>query len=205
MKGIKMSIEFWHAVFQWGSVGLVAITFVFVAGALWTSNLIHDRQSARLLLLETGFAKAQTSLREQQERTANADKAFPEPPERARPRTLDASARATLLDSLSRVHPEGPLEIRFVSAGTTEPAAFARALANVIEEARWTLTESDSGGPAFGTPPVGLLVQIPEIGDVPPRALILQEALNRAGMGARIERVSTVKDGGVELMVGLKP
>lgn len=199
-----MTIEFWNAVFQWGSVGLVAVTFVFVAGALWTSNRIHDRQSARLLLLETELAKAQTSLRQYQERTASTDKALPQPEERARPRTLDASARASLLDSLRGVHPEGPLEIRFVSGSTTEPAAFARALANVIEEAGWTLT-GDNGGPAFGTPPVGLLVWIPEKGDVPPRALILQEALNRAGMGARIERVSTVKDGGVELMVGLKP
>jgi hypothetical protein len=70
---LSMSVEFWNSVFQWGSVLLVAVTFVFGAGALWTSNRINARQTERLVALETALASAKTELAEQQERAAKAE------------------------------------------------------------------------------------------------------------------------------------
>jgi hypothetical protein len=67
MTAKKMDVDFWNAVFQWGSVGLVAVTFVFGAGALWTSNKINERQTERIRSLEGDTAK-------QQERAANAER-----------------------------------------------------------------------------------------------------------------------------------
>jgi hypothetical protein len=203
MQRNDMGVEFWHGVFQWGSVVLVALTFVFVAGALWTGNAIRERQAIRLEQLETEIGSARTASRSQLS-PAFAPPA-PDVPARVPPRTLDQSERATLLDALRTGRPDGPVAIRFVSGSSTEPADFARALADVIEEAGWTLNDGDSSGPTMGTPPVGLLVRVSDRGEVPRRAAALQEALNRAALGATIERLPDLRDGAVELMVGLRP
>lgn len=196
-----MTLESWHTIFQWGAVALVALTFVFVGGAVWTSNLINERQAARLATLERDLARA----------TSFAQPRAAEPPVAAAPaaparpaRTLDASARAQLLDALRRVRPEGPIEIRFVSGGSNEAAAFARALADVIEEAGWPIG-GDSAGAPIGEPPVGLLVRVGDRGPVPARAEALERALSQSGLDVRIDRLPAIADGAVELMVGLQP
>jgi ABC-type transport system involved in cytochrome c biogenesis permease subunit len=51
-----MSVESWNSFFQWGSVGLVALTFFLGAGALWTGNRINARQTERLITLEADLA-----------------------------------------------------------------------------------------------------------------------------------------------------
>lgn len=73
-RAFDMGVEFWNSVFQWGSVGLIAITFFVGAGALWTSNRINQRQTERLVVLEKELASAKTTLAEQQERAAKAEK-----------------------------------------------------------------------------------------------------------------------------------
>jgi hypothetical protein len=202
MKESTMTLEFWNTIFQWGAVGLVALTFVFVAGAVWTSNLINERQATRLATLESDLARL-SSFGGQARAAAPPVAASPDAPARP-PRTLDATARAELLDALRRVQPEGPLEIRFVSGGNNEAVAFARALANVIEEAGWPLAGDSTGAP-IGEPPVGLLVRIGDRGPVPARADALARALGQAGLDVRIERLPAIADGAVELMVGLQP
>lgn len=197
-----MTLEFWNTVFQWGAVGLVALTFVFVAGAVWTGNLINERQAERLQAMEGEFARLQSSFGQRQARAGGLS-AAPADATPLPPRTLDAAARARLLDSLRQVRPEGPLEIRFVSGGSNEPAAFARALADVIEEAGWPLGGDSSGAPV-GEPPVGVLVRVGERGPVPGRAEALQNALRQAGIDARLERLPAIDDGAVELMIGLQ-
>jgi len=198
-----MTLEFWHTLFQWGSVVLVALTFVFVAGALWTSNALAERHATRVQQLETAVAGGQGAL-SGQPLTRSADPRTVTPPP-ATPRTLAAADRTLVLETLRRLSPEGPLRISFVSSGGSEPAAFARVLANVIEEAGWPLTDEDAGGSTIGEPPVGLLVRIAERGAIPERAGVLQDALNRANLGARVERLASIREGAVELMVGLQP
>ena len=195
-----MTLDFWHAIFQWGSIVLVILSFVFVAGSLWTGNLIQDREAARMLRLETELASAQTSLGGR----SAADSSPAVPRESAAPRTLDTASRTTLLEALRQFNPEGPIEIRAVSGGGGDAGAFARALAEVIEEAGWTLA-GEGGGSLSGTPPVGLLVRVASRGELPRRATALEDALNRAGLGARIERPADMREGVVELMVGLQP
>lgn len=198
-----MTLEFWHMLFQWGSVVLVALTFVFVAGALWTGNAVAERHAARVQQLESAVA-GPPGASGGQPLTRGADPRTVAPP-RAAPRTLAAEDRTLVLEALRRLRPEGPLRISFVSSGGSEPAAFARLLANVIEEAGWPLTDEDTGGSTVGEPPVGLLVRIAEGGEIPERAGILQDALNRANLGARVERLANIREGAVELMVGLQP
>ena len=200
-----MTIELWHAVFQWGSVVLVALTFVFVAGSLWTGNAIRERETVRLEQLEGDLARARTSVGRASATPATARPDSAEPRPATSPRTLEPAARATLLAALRAAAADGPVVIRFVSGGTDEPAAFARALADVIEEAGWTLGDADRTGPTVGEPPVGLLVRVSDGADPPQRATVLEDALNRAGLGGRLERSTLVQAGTVELMVGLRP
>jgi hypothetical protein len=195
-----MTLEFWHNVFQWGSVVLVAITFIFVAGTLWTGNELLDRQAARVQQAENALAAPRGIPAAPQSAAAPPREVAAAPP-----RTLDAAARASLLDTLRQARPEGPLAIRFVSASTREPAEFAQALADVIEEAGWTLSGGDSSGPTIGAPPVGLLIYVADGAAPPPRARALEDALNRASLAARIESRTSVGAGDVELMVGLRP
>jgi hypothetical protein len=202
MKESPMTLEFWNTIFQWGAVGLVALTFVFVAGAVWTSNLINERQAARVATLESDVARL-SSFGGQPRAAAPPPAAPPAAPARP-PRTLEATARAQLLDALRRVKPEGPIEIRFVSGGSNEAAAFARALADVIEEAGWPIGGDSTGAP-IGEPPVGLLVRISDREPIPARAEALERALSQAGLDARVERLPAIGDGTVELMIGLQP
>ena len=193
-----MTLESWNTVFQWGAVALVALTFVFVAGAVWTSNLINERQGQRLETMEREFGRLQSSFGQQQARAAGST-GVPRAP-----RTLDDAARTRLLEALRQVRPEGPLEIRFVSGGGSEPAAFARALADVIEEAGWPLGGDSSGAP-IGEPPLGVSIRVSDRGPVPARAGALENALTQAGIDTRLERLTTIDDGAVELMIGLQP
>jgi hypothetical protein len=183
--------------FHWGAVALVALAFVFVAGAMWTSNLIRERDAAVVTRVEAELAGLRGA--RAPSGGAPAGRAAPAPP-----RTIDASTRTVLLEALRQVEPDGPLELRAVSSGSSEPGAFARQLAAVLEEAGWSLA-GEGGGSTFGVPPVGLLIRVSDRGDVPRRAPALQEALNRAGLSVSLERVADMREGVVELMVGLQP
>lgn len=68
-----MSVEFWKAIFDWGAVVLVGLTFIAGAGALITGRIINDRQSAQLQKMGADLTAAQTELAEQQERAAVAE------------------------------------------------------------------------------------------------------------------------------------
>lgn len=62
----KMDVDFRNTFFQWGGIGLLALTFFVGAGALWTGNRINDRQTERLLTLETDRDTARAELAKQQ-------------------------------------------------------------------------------------------------------------------------------------------
>lgn len=85
-----MGVDFWNAVFQWGSVVLVAFTFILGAGALWTGNTINQRQTERLVALEADLAAAQKGLAAQQERAAVAELELTRLRARQEPRRIDA-------------------------------------------------------------------------------------------------------------------
>jgi hypothetical protein len=68
-----MSAESWKAFFDVGAVVLLFLTFAFGAGALWTGNIVNERQAAELRKFDTDITSAKTELLRQQERAAKAD------------------------------------------------------------------------------------------------------------------------------------
>jgi hypothetical protein len=201
-----MNVEFWNSVFQWGSVALIAITFVFGAGALWTSNRINKRQTGRLVALEKDLTDAKASLAKQQERAANAERQLLELQERARPRTLDPHVRSALIENL-RLGGFGDrsIDIEHVAGSAIEPAKFAKELIDTFREAGWKAAITD-GFISFGAPPVGLSLRVPDAYGGSEKAFALAGAFESAGLSMPITRDKTMKEAGqVTLVVGLKP
>ena len=130
-----MSVEFWNSVFQWGSVGLLALTFFCGAGALWTGNRINARQTARILVLETDLTNAKTLLSAQEERTAKAELQLAEIKERENDRTFTDEQFLKLVAALSSANQHPLVQMMFIGQG--EPRRFAELLLSVFESAGW--------------------------------------------------------------------
>jgi hypothetical protein len=129
---LSMGVESWNAVFQWGSVGLIAVTFVFGAGALWTGNKINARQTERLVMLEKDLASAKTALAEQQERAAKAELQLAY---LRNPRSLDTEKfRAALLGK-----PKSPVVIWY-APNDEEAYLFAWQITGALIAAGWEKT-----------------------------------------------------------------
>jgi hypothetical protein len=69
---MQMPLEWWKNLFEIGGVALLFLTFVFGAGALFTSTKINARQAEQIRLFNKQMTDAQTDLARQQEATANA-------------------------------------------------------------------------------------------------------------------------------------
>jgi len=73
-----MSTELWKAIFDWGTVVLIGLTFAFGAGALITGNKLSERQDEQSKQFEKDLTDAKTALGAQQERAAIAEKSLKE-------------------------------------------------------------------------------------------------------------------------------
>jgi len=65
-------MEFLKSFFEIGSVVLLALTFIFGAGAWWASRKINERQATQLRDFDSRLTEAKTELGIQQQRTADA-------------------------------------------------------------------------------------------------------------------------------------
>jgi len=84
-----MSVEFWKSFFDWGTVVLIGLTFVFGAGALITGNIIADQKDREL-------AEERRKTAEAQAKTAEAQLALRKAAEYAStPRRIVMGARIT--------------------------------------------------------------------------------------------------------------
>lgn len=68
-----MSLESWKSFFEFSSVILLFLTFVFGAGVVFTASKINARQKLELLRMEKDLADAKTGLAAQEERAARAE------------------------------------------------------------------------------------------------------------------------------------
>jgi hypothetical protein len=186
--------------FFWTGASAVGLTAcAAVAGiASWYFGLQVTRENeARTQGMELRIA-------EQQERAAKAESALLELQERARPRTIDATARAAIIDMLRSSRPDGPIEMQFLGGSVKEPHDFARMIADVLKEAGWNV-DRFSGGAISGSAFNGLVILVPEEGEAPTRAVVLQAALKAGGFPAILAKSRLVTQGEVMLRVGLKP
>lgn len=193
-----MTLNDWYSFFQGGSVVLLLVTCVFGAGAVLTGLRVNREASAALRRTEMELAT-------QQERAADAERRLLELQEIARPRTIDADARAKIIESLQLGgQRDAPMVIEFVSGSTREPYNFAVAIRDVISAAGWPRPTLD-GGPAVGAPPFGLSIRISDVGGVDEQATRVEQALASGGIPSIIVKDRRFTPGQITLMVGLKP
>ncbi len=102
-------IETWKSLFEWSSVGLLALTFVAGAGTLITTQIINRRQAAVILDLEKSAAdakavqqKVEIELAKAKTKQAEAEKALLELQNLILPFALGATIRRWLAPSAPR-------------------------------------------------------------------------------------------------------
>ena len=186
--------EWWS---YWAGVLAVALTVAAaIAGlvAWYFGQTASDERNARAEAMELRIA-------EQQERAARAEKDLLDIQERARPRTLDPGARASLIDWLRKT--DANASVQLWSPSSPEPIAYKLQLRDAIIEAGWLVTKT-TASPQMGNPTVGIKVWFRDA-EPPSVASLLHNALTQAGLDAKLERTNNAPPGETTLAVGLKP
>ncbi len=130
LKVCCMSVELWKSIFDWATVGLAALTFVALAGALITGNMLNERQGKQLQQFtidlekqkgETAIAQAEV-LRLQQQRL---------------PRTLRFDSNESLQALIASLkHTPFTAEILY-KKGDGEASWFAEQIRGLLLSAGW--------------------------------------------------------------------
>jgi len=138
------SVESWNSLFEWASVGLVALTFVAGAGTLITSRIIRDRQAEKIGRLgkdvtdaQTTQKRVETDLAQAKTGQAEAERSLLELKTRLAFRSIDAKRRKQMSEALRRFAPQA-FEITTYT-DDQECMSFAAELANMLIDAGWKL------------------------------------------------------------------
>jgi len=201
-----MSLETWKLFFEIGGVLLLFLTFVFGAGALFTSTQINERQAQQLRTFEKELTDAKTELKRQEVRAAVAEKETAELQAEVAGRHLSQKQLVEISTSLKRFVGR---EV-FISSysGDSEAARLGLQINAALERAGVHVSDqlgrtiASGGGVSFGVNVTG------PAGD---RDLV--NAISEALKKAHIEGTADVKDSaGIRfgnaltgIMVALRP
>lgn len=108
---------------------LVLLTFALGAGALMTGNRINEKQTSRLVTLETELAKSK-------ERAAIAERQLLEIKEGLKPRVVSLENVARLREALAAITDKVPLRVG-IAGGDAEAHAFGGQLIEALTAAGW--------------------------------------------------------------------
>src|SRR5882762_806953 len=72
LKVFSMSVELWKTIFDWATVALAAFTFVALAGAVFTGNILNERQAKELRDFQLKVETEQQKTARAQEQAADA-------------------------------------------------------------------------------------------------------------------------------------
>ncbi len=159
-------IETWKSLFEWSSVGLLALTFVAGAGTLITTQIINRRQAAVILDLEKSAAdakavqqKVEIELAKAKTKQAEAEKALLELQNLIRePRALNIEHAAQLLENAIQTESMASQgtgvgtvdEISFV-LNNQEAGNLARPIGDLLRQHGWDVPAQPF--PAISDPP----------------------------------------------------
>lgn len=125
-----MSVETWKAIFDWGTVVLIGLTFVFGAGALITGNILNERQEKHL-------EQFTIDLEKQKGETANAQAELLRLQQQRLPRTLRFESNESLQALVASLkHTPFTAEIQY-KKGDGEASWFAEQIRGLLLSAGW--------------------------------------------------------------------
>jgi hypothetical protein len=137
-----MSLEAWKSVFDWGGVLLLALTFVFGAGALITGGKINDLQAVKLREFDKELTDAKIELGKQQERAAQAEKQLIE--QGPRSHLLYGEKRDRIIEALKPFTGQ-KVEIRYCTVSfnqffiDNDTMSVAMLLTDILAKAGWSV------------------------------------------------------------------
>jgi len=192
-----MSVESWNAFFQLGSLVLVLATFALGAGALWTGNRINEKQTARLVTLETELAQAK-------ERAAKAEIELLDLKKRAQPRRLSTDQETLFLKLAAAITPKkGVVEVVWQSFDP-ESQSFGGQLHELLKKAGFSAKIAPYLQPGDIPVIVGVMLRIRDPKNPPSILQPLAKALRDAGVefGREIQWNAAVDPDTVEIIIG---
>ena len=147
-----MPVEFWKSFFDWGTVALIGLTFVFGAGALITGSVLNSRQDAKLREFDDNLTKAKAqvevlrgdNLRLETKALSLQKELLAQGP---REKLLtNEETRQELVDALKPFAGQA-IDVRYVAIVTSSPAAtqsaaderngLAKVLISILKDAGW--------------------------------------------------------------------
>jgi hypothetical protein len=176
-----------------------------------SSDLETEKGKVAGLQTDAANAKAaqqrvEIDLAKQRERTAKAELELKE----LRPRKLSESQQKELAAALLKI-PKIPLVIQCV-LGDNDGCPFAEQIKQVFVSCGWNVDGSVIQA-AFDGNPTGIFLHVPKVdpnaapnlNDVPPSAISVQEAFFSIGVPLGAGFVAHVPAGSIEILVGRKP
>lgn len=129
-----MPVELFKAVFDWATVILAALTFVALAGALITGNILGDRQAEQLRRFDNNLTAAKLELSKQQERAAQAELESEKLKQVVAWRVISPESGAELERILSAK--PGAVNLRYTD-GDPEALFLAIQISKILGKAKW--------------------------------------------------------------------
>jgi hypothetical protein len=196
----RMSLEGWKTFFEVGGVTLLFLTFVFGAGALFTSTRINARQAEELRQFDKKLTDAQTELGKQQERAATAERALLQLKERVKDRTISPDQRAKLIELLTG-KVGGPVEILWMTSDS-DSYPLALQIKDILKAAGWPDAVERMALSGTG---VGHGITVRSIKTPPKYAIVLQQAFGSVGFVLEGSEETTLPENTVRIWIGHKP
>jgi hypothetical protein len=210
-----ISLEAWKSFFEWGGVGLLALTFVFGAGALIVNSRIAAIQNEKIRQFEKDLTSARTELGAQQTRAATAERSLLELKERIKPRHLTDQQSVDFINALKAV-PNGKIKIGYTAGAGDEGFLLMQQLLPLFDKAGWEAPRITSETTSHLEVQVtGIAVMVPgPLGSDPrktappllkltPTELAIQRAFSAVGMNVQFQ--NWFPDKPEELVIGSKP
>lgn len=198
-----MTVDGWYWGLQAGSAIAALFAFVFLVGTTLVGRQLHQRDTSRMLALETELASAKNSLAAQREKTARAEQDVLELQRRIQPRRIAPDQRATLVDLLRASQPKGLVTITSL-LGDVEGNTYAAQINEILTSAGWPTTGVNRVV-MNGLPTQGIAMAARSAREVPPFAVALQQAFERGGIEILGAEKPILPPGVLELIVGIKP
>jgi hypothetical protein len=175
------SVEAWHSIFEWSSIGLVALTVVAGAGALITARIVNNRQTERIRNLDIDVANARTKQAEAEKSLLELQRLIQEP------RTIDRKLALEILTN----GPRGSVKVLF-AVSNEDASRLASFLCPLLSDSGWTVTACDEG--VGIEPTIGICIELngegwdtkpesPTFGILPEPARTLEKALQQSVKG----------------------
>lgn len=217
-KSVSMSLESCKTIFEIGGIVLLFLTFVSGVGAYYFSTLINARQKIELRNFTLQVAnlqkdasdaranqqKVEIELAEQQERTAEAEKALLELREHMKSRNFSPGQEKQLVKMLTEIEPKGTISV-FCVIGDESGLELANQITRIFKTSGWDAEGSPNQGFFSGGNPVGFSIRIHSVATAPAFANKIQMSFSAIGAPLLGFERPELAEHDVQIVIGNRP